>query len=145
MHTLVQDVAFQLERVVAGMYIYYRQSYRTLKPSAIFPIEVELDIVNLQGKGLLESQSVSSTSAIITKEQGITEGDGRMIEETESSDTLPPMDDLLLDMGLESQGQGIIGSEEQTIGGTEDSNTLPPVDNLLLDLGLHWAASIANI
>lgn len=38
----VQDVAFQLERLVAGMYVYYRQCHRALKPAAIFPIEVEL-------------------------------------------------------------------------------------------------------
>ena len=38
----MQDVAFQLERLVAGMYVYYRQCHRALKPAAIFPIEVEL-------------------------------------------------------------------------------------------------------
>lgn len=41
--TVVQDVAFQLERLVAGMYIYNRQCHKALKPAAIFPIEVELD------------------------------------------------------------------------------------------------------
>jgi len=38
----VQDVAFHLERLVAGMYVYYRQSHLALKPAAVFPIEVEL-------------------------------------------------------------------------------------------------------
>ncbi len=42
---LVQDVAFQLERLVAGMYIYQRQCYKVLKPAAVFPIEVELGII----------------------------------------------------------------------------------------------------
>ena len=45
---IVQDVAFQLERLVAGMYVYYRQCYRALKPAAIFPIEVELGFDPLQ-------------------------------------------------------------------------------------------------
>ena len=37
-------MAFQLERLVAGMYVYYRQCYKILKPAAIFPIEVELGV-----------------------------------------------------------------------------------------------------
>ena len=41
-HTPVQDVAFHLERLVSGMYVYYRQSHKALKPAAVFPIEVEL-------------------------------------------------------------------------------------------------------
>ena len=40
----VQDVAFQLERLVAGMYVYYRQCFKIFKPAAIFPIEVELGV-----------------------------------------------------------------------------------------------------
>ena len=44
----VQDVAFQLERLVAGMYVYYRQCHKALKPAAIFPIEVELGFDPLQ-------------------------------------------------------------------------------------------------
>eukprot|EP00731_Ephydatia_muelleri_P029184 Em0020g828a len=40
----VQDVAFQLERLVASMYVYYRQCHNTLKPAAVFPIEVQLTI-----------------------------------------------------------------------------------------------------
>ena len=47
-HILVQDVVFQLERLVAGMYVYYRQCHRALKPAAIFPIEVELGFDPLQ-------------------------------------------------------------------------------------------------
>ena len=39
----VQDVAFQLERLVAGMYVYNRQCHKVLKPAAIFPIEVQLE------------------------------------------------------------------------------------------------------
>lgn len=48
MHTptlpAVQDVAFQLERLVAGMYVYYRQCHKIMKPACVFPIEVELGI-----------------------------------------------------------------------------------------------------
>ncbi len=40
----VQDVAFQLERLVAGMYVYYRQCHKIMKPACVFPIEVELGI-----------------------------------------------------------------------------------------------------
>ena len=40
----VQDVAFQLERLVGGMYVYNRQCYNALKLAAVFPIEVQLSI-----------------------------------------------------------------------------------------------------
>ena len=40
----VQDVAFQLERLVGGMYVYNRQCYNVLKQAAVFPIEVQLSI-----------------------------------------------------------------------------------------------------
>ena len=40
----VQDVAFQLERLVGGMYVYNRQCYNALKQAAVFPIEVQLSI-----------------------------------------------------------------------------------------------------
>lgn len=40
----VQDVAFQLERLIGGMYVYCRQSYKALKPACVFPIEVELQL-----------------------------------------------------------------------------------------------------
>ncbi|XP_064406147.1 PRKCA-binding protein-like isoform X2 [Halichondria panicea] len=40
----VQDVAFQLERLVAGMYVYYRQCHKIMTPACVFPIEVELGI-----------------------------------------------------------------------------------------------------
>jgi len=54
-HT-VQDVAFHLERLVAGMYVYYRQSHLALKPAAVFPIEVEL-----QTESTAERQEESDT------------------------------------------------------------------------------------
>ena len=41
---LVQDVAFQLERLIGGMYVYCRQSYKALKPACVFPIEVQLQL-----------------------------------------------------------------------------------------------------
>lgn len=136
-HHAVQDVAFQLERVVAGMYIYYRQSYRSLKPAAVFPIEVELGIAYLERKELLEPQSDSSTSAVTN--QGITESDGQTVEGAESSDILPPVDDLLLDLGLESQSVFSTKEQEITSGGqmmgAENSGVLPPVEDLLLDIG----------
>ena len=82
---LVQDVAFQLERLVAGMYIYYRQCHRTLKPAAIFPIEVELgidvDISNRYSRAVEEE--VEETK-----------------DEKAAAEELPPVDDLLLDLGL---------------------------------------------
>ena len=43
---VVQDVAFQLERLVGGMYVYSRQSYKILKPACVFPIEVHLELEN---------------------------------------------------------------------------------------------------
>ena len=42
----VQDVAFQLERLIGGLYVYCRQSYKVLKPACVFPIEVELQLEN---------------------------------------------------------------------------------------------------
>ena len=40
----MQDLAFQLEWLVAGMYVYTWQCYKILKPAAIFPIEVQLGV-----------------------------------------------------------------------------------------------------
>lgn len=40
----MQDVAFQLERLVGGMYVYNRQCYKAMKQAAVFPIEVQLSI-----------------------------------------------------------------------------------------------------
>lgn len=42
--TLVQDLAFQLERLIGGMYVYCRQGYNALKPACVFPIEVQLQL-----------------------------------------------------------------------------------------------------
>ena len=62
-HILVQDVAFQLERLVAGMYVYYRQCHRALKPAAIFPIEVELGFDPLQSVHDHHSESHDDTDS----------------------------------------------------------------------------------
>ena len=40
----VQDVAFQLERLVGGLYVYNRQCHKTMKQAAVFPIEVQLSV-----------------------------------------------------------------------------------------------------
>ena len=40
----MQDLTFQLERLVGGMYVYCRQSYKLLKPACVFPIEVQLQL-----------------------------------------------------------------------------------------------------
>jgi hypothetical protein len=74
------------------MYIYYRQCHRSLKPAAVFPIEVELGIdVDIsqrysQNAGGEEEKEYSDT---------ISAEDQKAV-----ADTLPPVDDLLLDLGL---------------------------------------------
>ena len=45
---IVQDLAFQLERLIGGMYVYCRQSYNILKPACVFPIEVQLQLEEKQ-------------------------------------------------------------------------------------------------
>lgn len=45
---IVQDLAFQLERLIGGMYVYCRQSYNVLKPACVFPIEVQLQLEEKQ-------------------------------------------------------------------------------------------------
>lgn len=88
----VQDVAFQLERLVAGMYIYYRQCHRSLKPAAVFPIEVELGI------------DLDISRRYYHNEENTVEPQDDPDHKTTSDDSvsqLPPVDDLLLDLGLE--------------------------------------------
>lgn len=95
---LVQDVAFQLERLVAGMYIYYRQCHRSLKPAAIFPIEVELE-ANLTGvsKRYYSDEPEQSHDSDGTTQQLDTGGKGS--DSKPVQDTTPPVDDLLLELG----------------------------------------------
>ena len=97
MYYTVQDVAFQLERMVAGMYVYYRQSYRSLKPTAVFPIEVELGI-NLQDnkRNFTDEQEIPLPSSSIVNSEGPVES-----QEDQRSSPLPSIDNLLLDLGLE--------------------------------------------
>ena len=47
--------------MVAGMYVYYRQCYRALKPAAIFPIEVELGFDPLQSMHDQYERSIESS------------------------------------------------------------------------------------
>ena len=109
------------------MYIYYRQSYRNLKPAAVFPIEVEL---NYLIKDSLKPTDGSPTN-VPAKDLKITGSEGQTSEETEDSSTLTPVDNLLLDLGVKSQDDASTGVA------TEDhaSGTLPPIDDLLLGLG----------
>ena len=108
---LVQDVAFQLERLIAGMYIYYRQCHRTLKPAAVFPIEVELGI-NLEryhSNAEVEEEAVEVTSGTVENGQSLENNSSTTVhEEVQSleeqgqkspSQQLPPVEDLLLDFG----------------------------------------------
>ncbi len=94
----VQDVAFQLERLVAGMYVYYRQSYRNLKPTAIFPIEVELSILqdSKRSPSVEESPVPPSISPSSSSNKGNQEN-----STTGHSSPLPSIDSLLLDLGLD--------------------------------------------
>ncbi len=82
------------------MYIYYRQCYRALKPAAVFPIEVELginpDVSKRYYYSATEEPGDASTAAAT---------DSKTKEDTPSKDeTLPAVDDLLLDLGLTDPG-----------------------------------------
>ena len=100
-HT-VQDVAFQLERLVAGMYIYYRQSYRSIKPAAVFPIEVELGIHLQDPKRSLSLESENSSSATSPANPSTNDVGMNQMEHPTKLDSPPPsIDSLLLDLGLE--------------------------------------------
>lgn len=90
----VQDVAFQLERLVAGMYVYYRQCHKALKPAAIFPIEVELGFDPLQS---VHDQSSGSNDAADESHDG---GDGSRDEKEDKEPELN--DDNQLDLLLPS-------------------------------------------
>lgn len=95
------------------MYIYYRQCHRTLKPAAVFPIEVELGI-NLER---YHSYSDADTEAEETEVSGSIEN-GQSSLENNSSTT--EHDEV---QSLEEQGQ------------SPPSQQLPPVEDLLLDFG----------
>ncbi len=81
----VQDVAFQLERLVAGMYVYYRQCHKIMKPACVFPIEVELGI-NLD-TGRYESHDLLPVSHDKSHDES---------HDTEKPDKENGNDDLLL-------------------------------------------------
>ncbi len=80
-----------------GMYIYYRQCHRTLKPAAVFPIEVELGI-NLgeySRAGITgESHDVSNYDA------GTRDQDNEQSQRSIQQDDPALADDLLLDLGI---------------------------------------------
>lgn len=102
----VQDVAFQLERLIAGMYIYYRQSYRSLKPAAVFPIEVELgiDLGIDAAKHSHHSEGPTGSSqddpSSCSNSNGVQTAASQPPPEGQSAASqLPPVDDLLLDLG----------------------------------------------
>ena len=92
-HCAVQDVAFQLERLVAGMYVYYRQCHKALKPAAIFPIEVELGFDPLQS---IHDQSSGSHDTADESHDG---GGGSGDQKEENKE---PNDDNSLDLLLPS-------------------------------------------
>jgi len=83
--------------MVAGMYVHYRQSYRTLKPTAVFPIEVELEISLQDNKRNFtdEQEEMSLPSSSINSEGPA------LSQEEQRSSPLPSIDNLLLDLGLE--------------------------------------------
>uniref|UniRef100_A0A1X7V7Q8 PRKCA-binding protein n=2 Tax=Amphimedon queenslandica TaxID=400682 RepID=A0A1X7V7Q8_AMPQE len=64
----VQDLAFQLERLIGGMYVYCRQSYNVLKPACVFPIEVQLQLEEKQGPiGMEEGERGTATLTEVKK------------------------------------------------------------------------------
>lgn len=116
----MQDVAFQLERLVAGMYIYYRQCHRALKPAAVFPIEVELGI-NLE-------------DAI--KRYADTE---EPVQSQDNSDVTAPE----LNVADDGKGQSPNGQSSNGLG--QSSNSQQFVEDLLLDLGLASSDAVPPI
>lgn len=81
----VQDVAFQLERLVGGMYVYNRQCYKAMKQAAVFPIEVQLSIHPATQEGEEEER------------EGDGEGEERKGEgDTEEKGKVEPQEDLLI-------------------------------------------------
>ena len=94
----VQDVAFQLERLVGGMYVYNRQCYTALKQAAVFPIEVQLSIhppppLTVEGNGVPENSreglSESGEGAVESGEGG---KEGKLIETGAQEDLLKLID-----------------------------------------------------
>ena len=81
------------------MYIYYRQCYRSLKPAAIFPIEVELGI-NLKDPSKRNEELVESHDF----------NDKSCDPEDQSQ---PPIDDLLLDLGIPDESNAPPLSHDQ--------------------------------
>ena len=66
----VQDVAFQLERLIGGLYVYCRQSYKVLKPACVFPIEVELQLENTLPKYSEEQNEEEKEEDEVGKKKG---------------------------------------------------------------------------
>lgn len=93
-------MAFQLERLVAGMYIYYRQCHRYLKPAAVFPIEVELGIDLDASKRYYYGATEEPGDSILTPPASDSETKKDSTSTDKLDEPLPAIDDLLLDLGL---------------------------------------------
>lgn len=68
----VQDLAFQLERLVAGLYVYSRQCHKIFKPAAVFPIEVELGVELLPPPSVEEEEVVEVAEKEAKDDEGST-------------------------------------------------------------------------
>lgn len=79
------------------MYIYHRQCHRSLKPAAVFPIEVELGIdIDISRRYYHDEEET-------TKEEEYQDSNDNSNDNTsmaQEQSQLPPVDDLLLDLGL---------------------------------------------
>ena len=97
-----------------GMYIYYRQCHRSLKPAAIFPIEVELGI-NLGEYSRVVGGGVAGESS-----------NDEVSQDSNTNDT-----GAQNQINHDQQGQSSI---------LQDDNSQSFVDDLLLDLGISESA-----
>ena len=98
----MQDVAFQLERLITGLYVYNRKCHKLLKPAAVFPIEVHLSI----DKGANTDSSTAPPIMGAGLGEGIGAGPGIGEDEVASqvpggSETETETEDLLKDFDEE--------------------------------------------
>ena len=96
-HPTVQDMAFQLERLVGSMYVYNRQCHKAFKQAAVFPIEVQLTVDSIQQQAmptmsLIEPEEEQSQEEVEKKEEEEEEEE----EKGEEEEGKEPQEDLLI-------------------------------------------------
>ena len=88
----VKDLVFQLERMVAGLYVYTRQCYKALKPAAVFPIEVQLGPELLTAAEQVAAETVAVEAVEEKEEEKEEEEEKERVVQDGAGDVVPAQD-----------------------------------------------------